>query len=60
MEKKRYITVIHKSIKHLIFDGVFSLDFIRFWNNIADLFTKGLACQRVIQLSREMRLNPLN
>jgi hypothetical protein len=54
------MTVIHKFIKHLIFDGVFSLDFIRFGNNIADLFTIGLACQRVIQLSREMRLNPLN
>jgi hypothetical protein len=60
MEKRRHMTVIHKFIKHLIFDGVFSLDFIRFGNNIADLFTIGLACQRVIQLSREMRLNPLN
>jgi hypothetical protein len=50
MEKRRHMTDIHKFIKHLIFDGVFSFDFIRFGNNIADLFTIGLVCQRVIQL----------
>ncbi|KAK6144709.1 hypothetical protein DH2020_021529 [Rehmannia glutinosa] len=59
-EKKRYLTVRHKSIRHLISHGVISLDFFRSENNIVDPLTKGLARQQVLQSSRGMGLKPIN
>ena len=55
-EKRRHLRVRHKSIRNLISHGVISLDFVRSENNIAYSLTKGLTCQQVPKLSREMRL----
>ncbi|WCJ24897.1 hypothetical protein M5689_006822 [Euphorbia peplus] len=57
-DKRRHITIRHKSIRHLLSHGVISLDFVRFENNIADPFTKGLARQHILFTSRGMGLKP--
>ena len=41
-EKRRHLTVRHKSIRHLISHGVISLDFVESESNIAYSLTKGL------------------
>lgn len=59
-EKRRHLTVRHKSIRHLISHGVISLDYVRSEKNIADPLTKGLTRQQVILSSRGMGLEPIN
>ena len=59
-EKRRHVTVRNKSIRYLISHGVIFLDFVKYKNYIANLISKGLICQQVIQSSRQIELEPLN
>jgi len=58
--KSRHIRRRHKTIRHLITSGVMTIDYIKSVDNLADLFTKGLARDQVIQSSRAMGLKPMN
>jgi len=59
-EKRRHLRVRHKSIRNLISHGVIYLYFVRSENNLADLLTKGLTCQQVLNSSRGIGLKPIN
>jgi len=59
-EKRRHLRVSHKSIRNLITNGIISLDFVRLERNIADLLTKWLTRQQVLESSRGMGLKPIN
>ena len=54
--KRRHLRVRRKFIKNLISHGIILLDFVRSENNIADLLTKGLTRQLVLESSREIEL----
>ena len=42
-EKSRHINLKHKYTRQLISDGIIIIVYVRFCNNLADLFTKGLS-----------------
>ncbi|KAK9035489.1 hypothetical protein V6N11_077528 [Hibiscus sabdariffa] len=50
--KKRHIHIRHESMRHLIRNGVLSLEYVRSERNLADPLTKGLSQKLVLDSSR--------
>ena len=50
--KKRHIRIRHESVRHLILNGVLTLEFIKSEKNQADLLTKGLNMNVILESSR--------
>ena len=57
--KSRHIRRRHNSIRQLLSNGVVSLDYVKFKDNIVDPLTKGLTRELVETSSRGMELRPL-
>jgi hypothetical protein len=58
--KSRHIGLRHSYVRQLLTDGVITIDFVRYVQNLADLLTKGLASDLVWKTSKDMRLKPLD
>ena len=58
-DKRRHLTVRHKSRRHALSHCVISVDFVRSENNIADPLKKGLTRQKVVESSSGMGLKPI-
>ncbi|CAM8941689.1 unnamed protein product [Rhodiola kirilowii] len=56
--KSRHIRRRHNTIKHMLSIGIISIDYVKSKENLADQFTKGLAKDKVLCLSRGMGLKP--
>ena len=57
--KKRHIRIRHEAVRHLILNGVLTMEYIRSERNLADPLTKGLNKKMVLDSSRRMRLKPI-
>ncbi|KAK8635371.1 hypothetical protein V6N13_004110 [Hibiscus sabdariffa] len=57
--KKRHIRIRHESVRHLIRNGVLSLEYVRSERNLADPLTKGLSRKLVLDSSRGIGLKPI-
>ncbi|GMI95547.1 hypothetical protein HRI_003224000 [Hibiscus trionum] len=57
--KKRHIRIRHESVRHLIRNGVLSLEYVKSERNLADPLTKGLSRKLVLDSSRGMGLKPI-
>ena len=57
--KKRHIYIRHEAVRHLILNGVLTLEFIRSEKNLADPLTKGLNRKVVLESSRGIGLRPV-
>ncbi|KAE8666786.1 hypothetical protein F3Y22_tig00112491pilonHSYRG00280 [Hibiscus syriacus] len=57
--KKRHIRIRHESVRHLIKNGVLSLEYVKSERNLADPLTKGLSRKLVLYSSRGMGLKPI-
>jgi len=58
--KNRHMRMREKCIRNLITHGIIFLGFVMSEKNITDLIIKGLIHQREFELSRRMRLKPIN
>ncbi|GJU48255.1 zinc finger, CCHC-type containing protein [Tanacetum coccineum] len=58
-EKSRHLSVRHNMIRELITNGVISIEFVSFHQNLVDYLTKGLARDLVIKSAEGMGLNGL-
>ncbi|GJV23938.1 hypothetical protein Tco_1376633 [Tanacetum coccineum] len=54
--KSRHLSVRHSMIRELITNGVISIEFVRFQQNLDDHLTKGLAKDLVIKYAEGMSL----
>ncbi|KAK8609373.1 hypothetical protein V6N13_061822 [Hibiscus sabdariffa] len=57
--KKRHIRIRHESVRHLIRNGVLSLEYVRSERNLADPLTKGLSQKLVLDSLRGIGLKPV-
>ncbi|KAK8683991.1 hypothetical protein V6N13_040029 [Hibiscus sabdariffa] len=57
--KKRHIHIRHGSVRHLIRNGVLSLEYVRSERNLAYPLTKGLSRKLVLDSSRGIGLKPI-
>ena len=57
--KSRHICRRHNTVRHLLFNEIISIDFIKSKENITDLLTKGLSREQVNYSSRGMGLKPM-
>ncbi len=57
--KKRHIRIRHEAVRHLILNGVLTMEYIRSERNLADPLTKGLNRKMVLETSRGMGLRPI-
>ena len=55
--KSRHIRLRHNIVRHLLTDGVITIDFVRSEKNLADPLTKGLSKGLVIETSKGMGLS---
>ncbi|KAA3461328.1 gag-pol polyprotein [Gossypium australe] len=55
---KRHIRIGHESVRHLIKNGVLTLEYVRYERNIVDPLAKGLSRKMVLDSSRGMGLKP--
>ena len=58
-DKSRHIRRRHDTIKHLLENGIISIDYIQSKKNLEDPLTKGLPRDQVNFLSRGMGLKPI-
>jgi hypothetical protein len=47
--KSKYINHKHDTIKHLLLNGVISIDYVKLKESITDLLTKGLSRELIIK-----------
>lgn len=59
-KKSRYMILGHEYIMQLIFYGIITIIHFRSCNNLADLFTKCLLRDLVINTPANIRLRPFN
>ena len=57
--KSRLIRRLHNTVSQLFFNGVISIEYVKYKDNIVDPLTKGLARELVENSSRGMRLKPI-
>ena len=57
--KSRHIRRRHNTVRQLLSNGIISIDYIIFEENIADLLTKGLTKELVYSSSKGMGLKPI-
>lgn len=57
--KKRHIRIRHEAVRHLILNGVLTMEYIRSERNLADPLTKGLNRKMVLESSMGMGLKPI-
>lgn len=57
--KNPAVTIRHEAVRHLILNGVLTLEFIRSEKNLADPLTKGLNRKVVLESSRGIGLRPV-
>lgn len=57
--KLKHIHHRYNIVKHLLFNGIISIDYIKLKENIMDLLTKGLLRELVYNSLRRMSLKPL-
>ena len=58
--KSRHIRRRHKTVRHLLSNGVITIDYVKSTDNIADPLTKGLPKEKANILSMGMGLRPIN
>jgi hypothetical protein len=58
--KSRHIGLMHSYIRQLLTDGVITIDFVRFVQDLVDPLTKGLARDLVWRTSKGMGLKRLD
>ena len=56
--KYRHIGLRHSYVRQLLIDGVITINFVRYFQNLADPLTKGLARDLVLKTSKEIGLSP--
>jgi hypothetical protein len=57
--KSRHIHRKHNTVRQLLSNDIFSIDYIKSKDNIADLLTKGLSGKHINCSSRGMGLKPI-
>ena len=57
--KKRHIRIRYEYVRHLIKNGVLTLEYVKSEMNLADPTTKGLSRKQILDSSRGMGLKPI-
>ena len=58
--KSRHIRHRHNTVKHLLSNGIISIEYVKSKDNIADPLIKWLAREQVFSSSRKIGLKPIN
>ena len=58
--KSRHIRRRHNTVRHLLSNGIMTIEYIRSKENIADPLTKGMTREQVSKSSRGMGLKPIH
>ena len=57
--KSRHIRRMHNMIRHLLTNGIISIDYVKLKENFVDHLTKEMTRRQVTYTSKGMELNPM-